>query len=543
MFARPTNNNDNGESMAIVAGVDFGTLSVRVSLVDSARGLLASAVAEYPLHRKREDPEYATQAHDDHMRALAKATREALDQAAVSGDRVEAIALDTTGSSVIAVGKDLKPLGEYYLWCDHRAKGEAAEITAAAHREGLDAIKWCGGVYSSEWGFSKLLHWLRHNPEKRSEFVTALEHCDMVAATLAGVTDARQVKRSACAMGHKWLWNPKLGGLPSEEFLVKVDPLLAGVREKLSGDYAKSDQIAGRLSGYWAEQLGLRAGIPIPVGAFDAHWDAIGAGCRTDDMVNVIGTSTCIIGITPSVNLVPGVCGVVEGSVHPARTGIEAGLSAVGDIFSAIATRAGTDVNTLSQGLERYRAGQTGLLRMTWDNGDRTVLVNPNLRGMTLGWNLQSTAQDELFAAIEGTAFHTRVILDRMSNSGVQIRRVINAGGIPQKNRVLNQVYANVLGRPVLVPTKSVTSLGSAIFAFLAAGTFKTVEEAQDQICPPHKVYEPQSFEKHTYDELYTLYSELYFAFGEPAARGVGSVLPKLMEVAAAARNSPVTVA
>ena len=140
------------------------------------------------------------------------------------------------------------------------------------------------------------------------------------------------------------------------------------------------------------------------MGAFDAHWDAIGAGCRTDDVVNVVGTSTCIIGITPSVNLVPGVCGVVRGSVHPKRTGIEAGLSAVGDIFNAIATRAGTDVATLSAGLEHFRAGQTGLLRLTWDNGDRTVLVNPNLRGMTLGWNLQSTAQDELFAAIEGTA-------------------------------------------------------------------------------------------------------------------------------------------
>jgi ribulose kinase len=173
------------------------------------------------------------------------------------------------------------------------------------------------------------------------------------------------------------------------------------------------------------------------------------------------------------VNLVPGVCGVVQGSVHPQHTGIGAGLSAVGDIFNAIASRAGTDVLTLSQGLENYRAGQTGLLRMTWDNGDRTVLVSPNLRGVTLGWNLQSTAQDELFAAIEGTAFHARVILDRMAGHGVTIQRVINAGGIPQKNDVLNQVYANVLGRPVLVPNKSVVSLGSAIFAFLAAGTEK----------------------------------------------------------------------
>jgi L-ribulokinase len=521
--------------MAIVAGVDFGTLSVRVSPVDSERGLLESAIAEYPLHRKREDPEYATQSHDDHMRALASATREALRKASIPGDRVQAIALDTTGSSVIPVGKNLQPLGEYYLWCDHRAKGEAAEITEVAHREHLEAIQWCGGIYSSEWGFSKLLHWLRHNPDNLSQFVSAFEHCDMVAATLCGISDPKSVKRSICAMGHKWLWNEQLGGLPPESFLTKVDPLFKGVRDQLDGTYATSDQIAGKLSSNWAQKLGLKAGIPIPVGAFDAHWDAIGAGCRTDDMVNVIGTSTCIIGITPSVNLVPGVCGVVHGSVHPLRTGIEAGLSAVGDIFNAIASRAGTDVMTLSTGLENYRAGQTGLLRMTWDNGDRTVLVNPNLRGITLGWNLQSTAQDELFAAIEGTAFHTRVILDRMAAHGVDVKRVINAGGIPQKNAVLNQVYANVLGRPVLVPSKSVVSLGSAIFAFLAAGTFKSVEEAQDKICPPHRTFLPDHSAQRTYDRLYPLYNKLYFALGQRDSDGVGDILPTLIEVAESA--------
>src|SRR5271156_6358537 len=518
--------------MAVVAGVDFGTLSVRVSLVDSERGLLDSASAEYPLHRRKDDPDYATQSHEDHMRALADATHKAITSAKISGDQVAALAIDTTGSSVIPVGENLEPLDEYYLWCDHRAKAEAAEITEAAHREGLEAINWCGGVYSSEWGFSKLLHWLRRNPDKRSEFASAFEHCDMVAATLCGITDAKKVKRSVCAMGHKWLWNPQLGGLPPESFLVKVDPLLKGVREKLDGEYATSDQIAGRLSPFWAEQLGLKAGIPIPVGAFDAHWDAIGAGCRTDDMVNVVGTSTCIIGITPSVNLVPGVCGVVEGSVHPLRTGIEAGLSAVGDIFNAIASRAGTDVKTLSAGLENYRAGQTGLLRMTWDNGDRTVLVNPNLRGVTLGWNLQSTAQDELFAAIEGTAFHTRVILDRMAGHGVHIKRVINAGGIPQKNDVLNQVYANVLGRPVLVPSKSVVSLGSAIFAFLAAGAFKTIEEAQDKICPPHRTFLPDGSAQRTYGNLYPLYSKLYFTLGQRGSDGLGAILPTLIAVA-----------
>ncbi len=521
--------------MAIVAGVDFGTLSVRVSLVDSDRGMLDSTVCEYPLHRRKEDPEYATQAHEDHMRALATATQAVLKQTGIRGDQVAAIALDTTGSSVIAVDADMQPLDEYYLWCDHRAKGEAAEITELAHREGLEAIKWCGGVYSSEWGFSKLLHWLRHNPEKRARFGSAFEHCDMVAATLCGITVPSKVIRSVCAAGHKWLWNPDLGGLPPEDFLGKVDPLLKGVRAKLEGQYATSDKIAGTLSPYWAEKLGLRAGIPIPVGAFDAHWDAIGAGCRDQDVVNVIGTSTCIIGITRETRLIPGVCGVVKGSVHPEYTGVEAGLSATGDIFSAIAQRAGTSITELTAGLEKYRAGQTGLLRMTWDNGDRTVLVNPDLRGITLGWNLQHTAQDELFAAIEGTAFHTRVILDRMAEHGAEIQRIINGGGIPPNNPVLNQVYADVLQRPVLVPSRKVTSLGSAIFAFLAAGAFGSIEEAQDKTCPEYIVYQPQAAAANVYDVLYGLYRRLYFALGQPAEPLLGDVLPTLMRVATAA--------
>ncbi len=518
--------------MPIVAGVDFGTLSVRVSIVDCDRGLLSSALSEYPLHRDRENPDFATQSHADHMRALAEATRQAVKSAGITGDQVQSIALDTTGSSVIPVGEGMVPLGDYYLWCDHRAKQEAAEITALARQEKLEAIECCGGVYSSEWGFAKLLHWLRHNPEKRASFVSAFEHCDMVAATLCGITDAKRVKRSVCAMGHKWMWNAALGGLPPESFLAKVDPLLAGVRAKLDGEYATSDQIAGTLAPQWSETLGLRAGIPIPVGAFDAHWDAIGAGAKQGDVVNVVGTSTCIIAYAAKAQLIPGVCGVVPGSVHPQFTGIEAGLSATGDIFSAIARRANTTVEDLSRGLANYRAGQTGLLRMAWDNGDRTVLVNPNLGGITLGWNLLHTAQDELFAAIEGTAFHTRVILDRMSEYGAPTQRVINGGGIPQSNPVLNQVYANVLGRPVLVPSGKVTGLGSAIFAFLAAGVFPTIEEAQQKVCPSYTVYEPQPETQTAYRDLYELYRKIYFEFGKPEGSALGHVLPKLIQVA-----------
>jgi L-ribulokinase len=434
----------------------------------------------------------------------------------------------------------LLPLDDYYLWCDHRAKREAAEITELARQEKLEAIQWCGGVYSSEWGFAKLLHWLRHNPEKRAKFVSAFEHCDMVAATLCGITDARRVKRSVCAMGHKWMWNPKWGGLPPEDFLVAVDPLFAGIREKLGGEYLTSDQIAGRLSPKWAAELGLKVGIPIPVGAFDAHWDAIGSNIREGDAVNVVGTSTCIIAMAQKAELVPGVCGVVPGSVHPAFTGIEAGLSAVGDIFDNIARRANTTVAALSEGLDAYKAGQTGLLRLSWDNGDRTVLVNPELGGVTLGWNLVHTAQDELFAAIEGTAFHTRIILERMAEHGVRIDRVINAGGIPQKNEVLNRVYANVLGKPVLVPAGIPTSLGSGIMALLAAGAYKTIEEAQAAVCLPLRTVEPDAKASAVYEQLYPLYRDVYFALGTRDATPValGKVLPELRRIAADVRRA-----
>ncbi len=524
----------------VVAGADFGTLSVRVSIFDSAKGRLGHAIAEYPLHRKKNDPDYATESHADHVTALALAMRQAVHSAGVSGTEVRALAIDTTGSSVIPVDERMQPLDEYYLWCDHRAWREAGEITRKAREFGLEALEWSGGVYSSEWGFSKLLHWLRHNPEKRARFGSAFEHCDYIAAILCGIGDPAKVRRSICAMGHKWMWNQALGGLPPEEFLVSVDPLLSGVRDKLAGEYRTSDAIAGKLNAEWAEKLGLQPDIPIPVGAFDAHWDAIAAGAQLGDMVNVIGTSTCIIGLSDKTTLVPGVCGIVPGSVDPKLTGIEAGLSAVGDIFDAIARRAGTTVAELSKAISDYRSGQTGLLRLTWDNGDRTVLVNPELGGITLNWHLTTSAADELFAAIEGTAFHTRIILERMEEHGVEINRVINGGGIPKKNDLLNQVYADVLGKPILVPQGDVTSLGSAIFAFLAAGAFQTVAEAQQALCPPHKIYSPGAAQQAVNENLYGMFKKLYFAFGQrdAGAARIGEVLPELRRIASEVRQS-----
>ncbi len=520
----------------IVAGVDFGTQSVRVTLVAQDGAVLGTGVGEYPVHRGSDDPDRATQAHDDHMHALTKAVRNALrqaDQLSAAGgvrERVAAIALDTTGSSVVPVDAYMRPLSEYYLWCDHRAKAEAAEITELARKREIEALAWCGGVYSAEWGWAKLLHWLRHAPYQRQYFASAFEHCDFVAATLAGVKRPEEAARSVCAMGHKWMWRPGVG-LPPEEFWTELDPLLAGVRAKLGRAPETADKIAGRLSPLWADALDLPAGIPIPVGAFDAHWDAIGAGARPGDMVNVIGTSTCMIGITASPERIPGVCGVVEGSVRPGYTGVEAGLSATGDIFEAIARRAGVSIAKLSQGLDRYRAGQTGLLRMSWDNGDRTVLVNPSVAGVTLGWKLHHTAQDELFAAIEGTALHTRLILERMREHGAHFARIVHSGGVPQSNPALNQVYANVLGRPVLVPSRPTTGLGAACFAMLAAGVAKSLEEAQDIVCAPCATYRPQPETQATYNALYEIYKRLYFELGR-AETAWGDVLPELQRVA-----------
>ncbi|WP_374652862.1 ribulokinase [Dongia sp.] len=517
----------------VVAGVDFGTLSVRVTLFSVQGGALGHASAEYPLHRRRDDPDFATQSHDDQMIALGAAFQKALGNSGVSGGDVAALAIDTTGSSVVMLGDKLAPLDDYYLWCDHRAKSEAQEITTRAHEEGLEAIGWCGGVYSHEWGFAKVLHWLRHNPGKRDRFVTALEHCDMVAATLTGVTDPAAVKRSVCAMGHKWMWNPRWDGLPPQDFLSRVDPLLDNIRAKIGGSFCTSDRIAGKLVPQWAERLGLKAGVPIPVGAFDAHWDALGAGCKVGDVVNVVGTSTCIIATARDVGLIPGLCGIVPGSVDPHLMGIEAGLSATGDIFDAIAKRANTRIADLSRGLESYRPGQTGLLRLTWDNGDRTVLVRPDLGGITLGWNLLHTAQDELFAAIEGTAFHTRLILERMAEGGVPIERIINGGGIPQHNPVLNQVYANVLGKPVLVPDGVPTGFGAGIFASMAAGIHADVASAQAVMCLPFKIFAPDPAARTVYEPLYAIFRSLYRGFGgvEPMTH-LATVLPELRRLA-----------
>lgn len=531
--------------MAIVLGVDFGTLSVRATVMDTDSGAtLGHGVAEYPLKRSAVDPLLGGQAHDDHMDGLVKAIRAATLDAAIDARDIAALACDTTGSSVVMVDANLLPLCDYYLWCDHRAHQEAEEITALARAEGLEALDWCGGVYSHEWGYAKLLHFLRHNPDKRTDFATALEHCDMVAATLCGITAIAELPRSICAMGHKWMWGAKWGGLPSQDFLTRVDPLLEGVNAKLGGRYLTSDNLAGYLSQHWADQLGLTAGIPIPIGGFDAHWDAIGAGATQGDIVNVVGTSTCIIGLaTPGFLPVPGLCGVVPGSVVAGVDGVEAGQSATGDVFSAIARRAGRDLKSLSADLETRGAGSTGLMRLNWDNGDRTILVRSNLGAITLGWDLNHEPEDELHAAIEGMAMNLRIIYERIQSGGMQFARVINAGGIPGRNAALNQIYADVLDVPIEVPASPAVGVGSCIFASVAAGVFATVDQAQKRLCPPTRTYNPRPQHSETYQKLLPIFTKLYQGFGANAIVDLSDVLPTLrgfrVQVEAVPNNQP----
>jgi L-ribulokinase len=514
-------------------------LSVRVSIFDGRAGFLGCGVAEYPLCRKKEDPDFATQSHAEQMRGFVEACGRAIESSGVRGDRIEALAAAATGSTIVPVGEGLGPLDDYYMWCDHRAWREAALITDTAHRMDLEAIEWCGGTYPPEGGFSKLLHWLRNNPQKRHKLAAVLEHADMFPAVLCGIRDIDRLPRSIGVAGPKWMWNAALGGLPPQDFLTAVDPLLEGVLDKLKGRYAKSNEVAGKLSREWALRLGLREGVPVSVGGLDGHWDTLGAGIREGDVVTVLGTSAPIMALARETKPIPGTCGAAYGSVHPDMYGIEAGLGASGDIWEAIARRAGSSVTALSRGLDVYAAGQTGLLRLTWDNGDRSVLVNSELGGVTLGWKLTHTAQDELFAAFEGTALHTRVILERFQEHGVPVRRLILGGRAPQKNEVINHVYANVLGKPVLVPRGEATGLGAAIFAFLAAGAFQGVDEAQDALGLSYRTVEPDPVEAEVYDRIYALYKRLYFGFGRAAADPVtaGDVLPTLGRIAADAVN------
>ena len=543
---------------AFVVGVDFGTNSARAVVVDCADGrVLGTAVSGYPSGERgvlldERDPHLARQHPGDYLEALRASTRGALDAAArepgFSRERVVGIGTDTTGSTPLPVDAACRPLAldpcwrdhpaaQAWLWKDHTAADEAEAITETARRHAPKYLAPIGGTYSSEWFWSKIWNCLKVAPDVFDAAASWVELADYVPAVLAGVTDPRDVRRCVCAAGHKAMYAAAWGGLPDRAFLARLDPRLADLRDRLYEHASPADRPAGRLSASWAAAFGLREGIPVAMGGFDAHYGAVGAGIRTGTFVKIIGTSTCDCAIAPSgaaLPDIPGICGIVDGSIMPGYYGIEAGQSAVGDLLQWwVAEVCHGDESLhleLSAEAARLAPGEAGLLALDWNNGNRTILVDPRLTGLLVGQTLHTTRADVYRALIEATAFGARAIVERLVEGGVPIERVVCCGGIAEKNDLFMQIYADVLGRPMLIAGSSqAPALGAAISAAVAAGVHRGFEAAQERMTSlAAKRFAPVPAAVAVYDELYGLYRELHDVFG--GVSGARADLPSLMK-------------
>jgi L-ribulokinase len=553
-------------------GLDYGTNSARAVIVDLADGReLSGPVAEYPsgelgILLDPADPNCARQNPRDYVDALTRLVPEAIAQArdTKSGfDPMEivGIGVDTTGSTPIPVDRDGTPLAMHdefrgnlnamaWLWKDHTSHAEAARITAVAREMRPRYLAKCGGVYSSEWFWAKALHLAKVAPRVFAAMHSFVECCDYLPALLSGDTRPDRIARSICAAGHKAMYSDSWGGLPDREFLVAVDPALAELRGRLYEKAKTSDQVAGRLSAEWAKRLGIKEGIAIAVGAFDAHMGAVGAGIHEGTLVKILGTSTCDMMVQPdSADLadIPGVCGIVNGSILPGYFGIEAGQSAVGDIFlwwvnHVVPERYGKTQDEKFKGLAelaaKQRPGEDGLLALDWNNGNRCVLVDPRLSGLLLGQTLHTEPHEIYRALIEATAFGALRIIERIEEYGVPVKEVVNCGGLAVKNPLLMQIYADVLGRPMKISRSDQTcALGAAIFGAIAAGKdasgSSNVGEAQKAMCGVRDtVYEPDLGAHEVYVRMYALYCALHDAFGTKDWSGnLQHVMKALIEI------------
>ncbi len=537
-------------------GLDFGTNSVRALLVDLASGReVATAVHAYETGEQGiildpRDPNLARQNPADYIRGTEAVTRALLRRAKnVKGFHpadVIGIGIDTTGSTPIPVDSDgvalalhkdfrKNPNAQAWLWKDHTGHAEAAEITALAAQEHPEYLAKCGGTYSSEWFFSKILHCRRVDPKVFAAAASWVECCDYVPALLTGTEEPAEMKRSRCAAGHKAMFNDAWGGLPAADFLAKLDPKLAELRGRLYAKTYAANVPAGKLVPDWARRLGLPAGIPVAVGAFDAHLGAVGAGVAAGKLVKIIGTSTCDITVWPNREAladIPGLCGIVDGSVLPGFFGLEAGQSAVGDIFNWFVSAikpggpAAGSHEALSRAAAKLRPGQSGLLALDWNNGNRTVLVDQRLTGLLLGQTLHTRPGEIYRALIEATAFGALTIINRFEQYGVKVGEIINCGGIAEKNSLLMQIYADVTGREMKVARSSQTcALGSAMAGAVAAGAeaggFADFAKAQAAVCAVKPAtFKPDPERHKVYQELYKLYAQLHDAFGTKAATG-----------------------
>jgi len=535
---------------SFVIGVDYGTDSVRAVLIDAADGRCAAeSVFYYP---RWKSGKYCNAAQNqfrqhplDYCEGLETTITDILRKAgAEAAARVKAIAVDTTGSTPCAVNEQGVPLAllpdfaedpdaMFILWKDHTSIDEAELINRTARTwGGTDFTKYVGGIYSSEWFWAKMLHVLRRNERVQKAAYSWVEHCDWIPALLTGNTDPKAMYRSRCAAGHKAMWNEEFDGLPSKEFLSAVDPLLAPLRERLFRNTATAEKRAGTLCGEWAEKLGLSQSVIVAGSAFDAHMGAVGGEITPFDMIKVIGTSTCDIVIAPKEavgsTLVRGICGQVDGSVTPDMIGLEAGQSAFGDVYAWFrnvllwpvtkfiddAKQAEVIADKMLYALEQEAAGlpvDPSVIALDWFNGRRTPDANQKLKGALTGLSLGTSAPRIYRSLIESTAFGARAILDRFTDEGIEVRRVIAIGGVARKSVLGMQILADIMNREILVSASDqAVALGSAMFAAVAAGIYTTLEEAQQKIGAGFSVtFTPRQQTREIYEKMYTSYKQL----------------------------------
>ena len=541
-------------------GVDYGTNSVRAVVVDTADGrFVGTRVFDYPSGEQGvlldpKQPHLARQNPADYIEGLRVSVRDALKAAdaepGFSRDRVIGIGVDTTGSTPLPVDAQARPLAidprwsgnlaaHAWLWKDHTSAAEAAAITETAKVHAPELLAPIGGTYSSEWWWSKIWRCLKVAPEVFDAAASWVELADFVPAVLSGVDDSTKIVRCICAAGHKAMYSEAWGGLPPKAFLARLDPKLADLRDRLYDQAWAPGRPAGHLSDNWAREFGLRPGIVIAMGGFDAHYGAVGSGVRTGTLVKIIGTSTCDCAIAPVADKiadVPGICGIVNGSIMPDYFGIEAGQSAVGDILNWWVRFSQGDESLhdlMSARAARLRPGESGLVALDWNNGNRTVLVDPRLTGLLVGQTLHTTPDEVYRALIEGTAFGARVIIERMREYGVPIDRVVCCGGIAEKNDVFMQIYADVIGQPMLIAgSPQAPALGAAISAAVTAGEFDAWPAAQKAMTSvKDKRFLPDPEAHAVYNELYAIYKELHDQFGNVGNETLGSVMKQLLDI------------
>jgi L-ribulokinase len=553
-------------------GVDYGTNSVRALVVDLADGAeVASDVFDYPhgeagILLDPADPNLARQSPADYIEGFLTSVRNAVtkarDTAKLDPAAVVGIGIDTTGSTPIPVdaqGVALACQDEFrdelaaqaWLWKDHTAHAEAEEISRKATQQGRPYLAKCGGIYSSEWYWSKILHCTRTAPHVAAATHSWVELCDFIPAYVTGNTDPDTLPRSICAAGHKALYHESWGGLPEAEFLDSLQPGLSRLRYTTRAVCA--DQPAGKLTAQIADAVGLPTGIPVAVGAFDAHMGAVGSGCGSGVLVKIMGTSTCDCMTAPLANElpdIPGLCGIVPESILPGMYGLEAGQSAVGDIFNwfvkhlAPATY-GNDAAShekLTADAARLRPGESGLIALDWNNGNRTILVDPLLTGMLVGQTLHTTAAEIYRALIEATAFGALTIINRLEEYGVHVEQVVNCGGIAEKNPLIMQIYADVCHRPMKISRSGQTcALGAAIFGAVAGGGHASVEAAQAAMTGVKpEVYQPIPTHVAVYQRLYPIYKTLHDAFAATGTHGaLGRVMKDLIAIRQETRRAP----